>query len=92
MKFGRLTGEHVPIGDFQYKLAIVLDDVLQTAPNLHERDYRYRPHYRQFHRNKKCEEIVDIINAGSLPAALEPTPVRDMIVDGSCSKRRRPGA
>ena len=35
VKFGRLTGEHVPVGDFKYKLAIVqLDNVLQTAPNL----------------------------------------------------------
>ena len=37
VKFGRVTGEHVPIGDFQYHLAIVLDNVLQTAPTIRAR-------------------------------------------------------
>ena len=70
-KFGRLTGEHVPIGNFQYKLAIVLDDVLQTAPTSAEPitdSGRITGNFTQ----QEVDEIVEIINAGSLPAALEP--------------------
>ena len=48
-KFGRLTGEHVPVGDFRYKLAIVLDDVVQTAPSIQEHNHRSRVPHRQFH-------------------------------------------
>ena len=32
---------------------------------------------------KEVDEIVEIINAGSLPAALEPTPVRDMTTEAT---------
>ncbi len=81
-KFGKLTGEHVPIGDFKYRLAIVLDDVLQTAPTLQSAisdSGRITGNFTQ----KEVEELVDIINAGSLPAALEPTPVRDMTTNAT---------
>jgi SecD/SecF fusion protein len=85
MKFGRVTGEHLPIGDFRHKLAIVLDDVLQTAPTIQSRitvSGRITGNFTQ----KEVDEIVRIINAGGLPAALEPTPVRDTIVEGAVSK------
>jgi SecD/SecF fusion protein len=81
-KFGRLTGEHVPIGDFKYRLAIVLDDVLQTAPTLQSAisdSGRITGNFTQ----KEVDEIVQIINAGSLPAALEPEPVRDMTTEAT---------
>ena len=64
------------------KLAIVLDDVLQTAPTLQSAitDYgRITGNFTQ----QEVDEIVDIINAGSLPAALEPTPVRDMTTEAT---------
>ena len=83
-KFGRLTGEHVPVGDFRYRLAIVLDDVIQTAPTLMSKitdSGRITGNFTQL----EVEEIVAIINAGSLPVALEPTPVRDTII-GAASK------
>ena len=82
VKFGRLTGEHVPIGDFQYRLAIVLDDVLQTAPTIRSQitdNGQITGNFTQ----KEVDEIVEIINAGSLPAALEPTPVRDMTTEAT---------
>ncbi len=84
-KFGRLTGEHVPIGDFRYRLAIVLDDVLQTAPNLMSRITQSARITGNF-TTAEVREIVAIMNAGSLPAALEPTPVRDTIIAGAVSK------
>lgn len=82
VNFGRLTGEHVPEGDFHYRLAIVLDDVLETAPNLISQitdSGRITGNFKQ----KEVDEIVRIINAGSLPAALEPEPVRDMNTDAT---------
>ncbi|MGA2257067.1 MAG: protein translocase subunit SecD, partial [Thermoguttaceae bacterium] len=82
VKFGRLTGEHVPIGEFRYYLAIVLDDVLQTAPTINSvitDNGRITGQFTQ----KEVDEIVRIINAGSLPAALEPEPVRDMTTDAT---------
>jgi SecD/SecF fusion protein len=82
VKFGRVTGEHVPIGNFQYKLAIVLDDVLQTAPNIHSAISDSGQITGNF-TQREVQEIVDIINAGSLPAALEPTPVRDMTTEAT---------
>ena len=77
-----MTGEHVPIGDFRYKLAIVLDDVVQTAPNILSQitdNGRITGDFTQ----REVDEIVAIINAGALPAALEPTPVRETIVEAA---------
>ena len=84
-KFGHLTGEHVPIGDFRYKLAIVLDNELQTAPNLISKitdSGRITGNFTA----QEVKQIVAVINAGALPAALEPTPIRDMIIEGPASK------
>ena len=81
-RFGRLTGEHVPIGNFKYRLAIVLDDVLQTAPTLQSAisdSGRITGNFTQ----QEVNDLVEIINAGSLPAALEPTPVRDMTTEAT---------
>ncbi|MGO9112423.1 MAG: protein translocase subunit SecD [Thermoguttaceae bacterium] len=81
-KFGRVTGDHVPIGNFQYRLAIVLDDVLETAPNIHNQitdNGQITGNFKQH----EVDEIVRIINAGSLPAALEPEPVRDMTTEAT---------
>lgn len=84
-KFARVTGEHVPVGDFRYKLAIVLDNELQTAPVLQSKITDSGRVTGTF-TTKEVREIVTIIKAGSLPAALEPTPVRDEIIDGAVSK------
>jgi len=81
-KFGHLTGEHVPIGNFRYRLAIVLDDVLQTAPTIQSAisdSGRITGNFTL----QEVKEIVEIINAGSLPAALERTPVRDMTTEAT---------
>ncbi len=85
VKFGRVTGEHVPIGDFQYHLAIVLDDVLQTAPTIRSQITDNGQITGDFTQTE-VNEIVQIINAGSLPAALDPTPVRDMTTDATLGK------
>jgi SecD/SecF fusion protein len=81
-KFGRFTGEYVPVGGFEYKLAIVLDDVLQTAPHLKSAISDAGRITGTF-TEKEVDDIVEIINAGSLPAALEAEPVRDMTVSAT---------
>jgi len=81
-KFGRLTGEHVPLdnGAFHYKLAIILDHILMSAPNLNDRitdSGRITGDFDQ----KEAQDLADIINRGSLPAALNPNPEREMVTD-----------
>ncbi len=81
-KFGLFTGEYVPNGEDVHKLAIVLDNVLQTAPNLQSRisdSGRITGNFTP----REVNELVEIINAGSLPAALEPEPVRDMTTEAT---------
>ena len=91
VKFGRLTGEHVPIGDFRYKLAIVLDDVLQTAPTIQSIITHSGRITGRFTR-QEVEAIAAIINAGSLPAVLEPTPVRETTIEGAAPSDTVPSA
>jgi len=76
--FGKLTGDHLPLpnGD-KYQLGIVLDDELQSAPSINSMisdsgiiTGRFTP--------KEVDELVRILNAGALPAALIKEPVRDM--------------
>jgi SecD/SecF fusion protein len=83
LKFAKLTGQHVPIGDFHYRLAIVLDDELKTAPNINSIISDNGRITSDNFTQEEVAEIVGYINAGSLPAALEPTPVRDMTTDAT---------
>ncbi len=76
----------MPSGDFKYRLAIVMDNELQTAPTLQSQITTGKGRISGHFDAKQVKEIVDIINAGSLPAALEPTPVRDTIIAGAVSK------
>ena len=60
----------------------VLDNVLQTAPELQTaigESGRITGNFDQ----QEVNDLVEIINAGSLPAALEPTPVRDMTTEAT---------
>ena len=60
----------------------MLDNVLQTAPNLISQITDNGRITGQF-TPKEVDTLVEIINAGSLPAALEPTPVRDMTTEAT---------
>jgi SecD/SecF fusion protein len=79
-KFGVLTGEHLPLdsGEFKFKLAIVMDGVLITAPSLMSQisdRFRITSHFDK----REAEELAEILSAGSLPAVLDPTPVSETI-------------
>ncbi len=75
-RFGRLTGENTPIEatNFYRYLGIVLDDELRSAPRIEDAIYQRG----QISGNFTLEEvdfIISILNAGSLPAALNKQPI-----------------
>lgn len=80
-KFGRLTGEHLPEegGNFKYRLAIVLDDYVQSAPSLNAQisDSGIIEGGQSGFEVKEVEFLLNILNAGSLPATLNPVPLQE---------------
>jgi SecD/SecF fusion protein len=82
-RMGRLTEEHMPLPDgFHYRLAIVLDHILQSAPTLNDRiadSGRITGDFDQ----KEAQDLADIINRGSLPAALAQSPEREMVTEAT---------
>jgi SecD/SecF fusion protein len=80
-KFGRLTGEHLPEegGNFKYRLAILLDDYIQSAPTLNAQisDSGIIEGGQSGFEVKEVEFLLNILNAGSLPATLNPVPLQE---------------
>ncbi len=80
-RFANLTGSHRPReeGAFEYELAILLDDELVSAPTIQNRirnegmisigDSR--------NINEEVDQLIDILNAGSLPMAVQKTPLQE---------------
>ena len=75
-RFGALTGEHLPDEQtgFTYKLGIILDDELYSAPQLNNTIYR-RGEISGSFTSEEVEELVNVLKAGSLPAALAKEPI-----------------
>jgi SecD/SecF fusion protein len=80
-RFGQLTREHLPEeGDaFKYQLAILLDNLVMTAPSINSeiRDSGIIEGGPQGFKAKEVQHIVNILQAGSLPASLNPTPLQE---------------
>lgn len=76
--FGDLTGNHVPdpTQKLEYQLGIVLDDVLKSAAVIQSQITSNGQITGRF-TEAQVEFIVDILNAGSLPAALAKVPVAE---------------
>ena len=74
--FGELTGEHLPDEQtgFTYKLAIILDDELYSAPSINSTIYR-RGEISGSFTTEEVNELVNVLKAGSLPAALSKEPI-----------------
>ena len=70
--FGQLTGSHLPdpASDFQYHLGIVLDGELCSAPSINSTIYESGEITGSF-TQEEVQELVNVLNAGSLPAALD---------------------
>jgi SecD/SecF fusion protein len=81
MRFGKLTREHLPDenGAFKYQLAILLDNLVMSAPviNSEIRDSGIIEGGPQGFKPKEVEHLITVLRAGSLPASLDPTPLQE---------------
>src|SRR3954469_2332885 len=80
-KFGQLTREHLPEegGAFKYQLAILLDNLVMSAPSINSeiRDQGIIEGGGQGFKAKEVEYLIKILQEGSLPATLNPTPLQE---------------
>lgn len=80
-KFGQLTGDHVPEeGDaFKFQLAILLDNLVMSAPSINSqiRDTGIIEGGGQGFKPKEVEHLINILQAGALPASLNPNPLQE---------------
>jgi SecD/SecF fusion protein len=78
-RFARLTREHKPEegGAFRYQLAILLDNLVMSAPAINSeiRDSGIIEGGQQGFKSKEVEHLVQVLRAGSLPASLNPEPL-----------------
>ena len=78
--FAQLTGDHLPSPDgFERRLAIVLDGQVYSAPDIRSQISADGIITGNFTR-REVDDLVAVLNAGSLPAALIKTPVSEMTV------------
>ncbi len=75
-RFGRLTGKHVP-NPRPYFLGIILDEQLRSAPSIRSRISREGTISGRGMDEVEVDHVVSILDAGSLPAALNKTPVSE---------------
>ena len=92
--FGELTSSNLPdeVQDFSRKLGIILDGNLYSAPAIRSTIFD-RGEITGSFTEKEVQDLVDVLNAGSLPTALNKEPIsrlvtgptlgRDTIVKGS---------
>jgi SecD/SecF fusion protein len=80
-RFGTLTREHKPEegGAFRYQLAILLDNLVMSAPAINSeiRDSGIIEGGPQGFKAKEVEHLIQVLRAGSLPASLNPTPLQE---------------
>ncbi|MDR3637514.1 MAG: protein translocase subunit SecD [Isosphaeraceae bacterium] len=79
--FGTLTREHLPEEDgaFKYQLAILLDHLVMSAPSINSeiRESGIIEGGGQGFKPKEVDYLIRILQAGSLPASLNPTPAQE---------------
>ncbi|WP_169975366.1 protein translocase subunit SecD [Tautonia rosea] len=81
-RFGNLTGRYRPRqeGAFRFNLAILLDGEIMSAPQINDR-ITDRGIITMGGRGSQATEqvnyLIDILRAGSLPIALNPTPLQE---------------
>jgi SecD/SecF fusion protein len=80
-RFGQLTREHLPEESeaFKYQLAILLDNLVRSAPSINSeiRDSGIIEGGGQGFKLKEVQHLIKILQAGSLPASLDPTPAQE---------------
>ena len=82
--FGQLTNDHLPDKqtEFTYRLGIVLDNELYSAPNIKSHIDEHGQITGSFHK-EEVEFLVNVLNAGSLPAALTKEPISELYSDAT---------
>jgi len=80
-RFGQLTGEHLPEEDgaFKYQLAILLDNLVMSAPSISSqiRETGIIEGGSQGFKAKEVDYLIKILQEGSLPASLNPNPLQE---------------
>ena len=71
--FGQLTSSHLPdkLTGFAYRLGIILDNELYSAPSIRSTIYDSGQITGSF-TDEEVQDIVNVLNAGSLPAKIRP--------------------
>ncbi len=74
--FGEMTANHLPekLTDFTYKLGVILDNELYSAPSIQSTIYDSGEITGSF-TQEKVQELVNVLDAGRLPAALTKEPI-----------------
>ncbi|MCE9631342.1 MAG: protein translocase subunit SecD [Planctomycetia bacterium] len=77
-RFGLLTGRNLPdpANGLQSRLGILLDDVLQSAPSIRSTITSSGQITGNF-KQPEVDFLVEVLNAGSLPAALRSEPISE---------------
>jgi SecD/SecF fusion protein len=77
--FGELTGTHLPdkLTDFTYKLGIILDGELYSAPSIQSTIFD-RGEITGSFTQQEVQDLVNVLNAGSLPVALSKEPISEL--------------
>ena len=77
--FGRLTSANLPdpAQDFYRHLGIVLDGSIYSAPRIQSAIYSHGQISGDF-TQKEAQDLVDVLNAGALPAALNDQPISEL--------------
>ncbi|NUQ66498.1 MAG: protein translocase subunit SecD, partial [Pirellulales bacterium] len=78
-RFSGLTGNNLPdeVQNFSRKLGIILDGFLQSAPAIQSTISQQGEITGDFTK-QEVQELVDVLNAGSLPAALSKQPISQL--------------
>lgn len=78
-KFGNLTGDHLPEegGGFRYRLAIVLDNMVMSAPSINSqiRESGIIEGGSSGFKQEEVRYLINVLKSGSLPATLNPVPL-----------------
>ncbi len=84
-KFFALTTNNAPVGSHQRQLGIVLDDDLLSAPNILQPIRKEGRITGRFTR-EEVDQLVQILKAGQLPAALTKQPIAENQIDATLGK------
>lgn len=81
-----LTGANLPTGEFKRRMAILLDDVVLSAPSLNAHISSQGVIQGNF-TEREVQRLVDILNGGALPGVLSRQPVARNVVGANMGEQ-----